>query len=364
MAKRRAVGLEEEFLVVDLDTRRLTPRAHAMLDRLPHDGFAAELQRSVVETNSTPLEDLGDIRAEIFRLRQALVSAGEPLGVGVMASGTTPLTGVGGYTFSPGERYRYLSETYRFLAQEQLICGTQVHVEIDDRDVAVLAAQRAEAWLPPLLALSASSPYWLNEDSGYASSRALAWLRWPSAGPLGPFADAAQYDRTVEDLVASGVIDDGGMVYFDIRLSTHVPTLELRICDACPLIDDVVLLAGLFRALITRESDAVDKGEPPRGEQRPALLRAATWRAARSGLEGDLLSPLTSRPMSAPQLIAWLLDDLRPTLEELGDWETVAGLADEALRRGSSASRQRGAFALSGRPKDAVDLLLAETRRG
>ncbi|MEW9533280.1 glutamate--cysteine ligase [Microbispora sp. NPDC049125] len=364
MTKRRPVGVEEEFLVVDLESRRLTPLAQAMLDKLPDEGYAAELQRSVVETNSTPMEDLRDVRAEIVRLRRALVSAGEPLGVGVIAAGTTPLTGVDGYTFTPGERYQYLSDAYQFLAQEQLICGAQVHVEIDDRDVAVLAAQRVEAWLPPLLALSASSPYWLNEDSGYASSRALAWQRWPTAGPVGPYANAAEYDRTADDLVASGVIEDRGMVYFDIRLSAHVPTVEMRICDSCPLVNDVVLLAGLFRALIIRESEAVEKGEPPRGEERLALLRAANWRAARSGLEDDLLSPLTSRPMPAPQLITWMLDDLRPTLEELGDWEMVSELADQALRRGSAASRQRGALAMNGRPEDAVDLLLAETREG
>ncbi|MEU7691654.1 carboxylate-amine ligase [Microbispora hainanensis] len=363
MTKRRPVGVEEEFLVVDLETRRLTPLAESMLERLPDEGFAAELQRSVVETNSTPMEDLGDVRAEIVRLRQGLVSAGEPLGVGVIASGSTPITGIEGYTFTPGERYEYLQESYRFLAQEQLICGAQVHVEIDDRDVAVLAAQRVEAWLPPLLALSASSPYWMDEDSGYASSRALTWQRWPTAGPLGPFADAADYDRTADDLVASGVIEDRGMVYFDLRLSAHVPTVEMRICDSCPLADDVVLLAGLFRALMTRETEAVERGEPPAGEQRLALLRAANWRAARDGLEGDLLSPVTSRPEPAPRLITWMLEELRPTLEELGDWEIVSELADAALRRGSSASRQRGAYAVKGKPEDAVDLLLAETRR-
>ncbi|MEZ0076902.1 glutamate--cysteine ligase [Planotetraspora sp. GP83] len=362
MTKKTSLGVEEEFLVVDLQTRRLTPLARAMLDRLPEEGFAAELQRSVVETNSTPLEDLADVRAEIVRLRQALVAAGEPLGVGVIASGTTPLAGVEGFTISPGERYQYLSDSYQFLAQEQLICGAQVHVEIDDRDVAVLAAQRVEPWLPVLLALSASSPYWQDADTGYASSRALAWQRWPTAGPVGPFENAEEYDQTADDLVASGVIEDRGMVYFDMRLSAHVPTVELRVCDSCPLADDVVLLAGLFRALITRESEAVLNGEPPKGEGRLALLRAANWRAARSGLEDDLLSPITSRPASAPQVVTWMLDDLRPTLEEIGDWELVSELADAALRRGSAASRQRGALAQHGRPQDAVDLLLRETR--
>ncbi|GIG80749.1 carboxylate-amine ligase [Planotetraspora kaengkrachanensis] len=363
MTSRRPVGVEEEFLVVDLESRRLTPLAHAMLDQLPEEGFAAELQRSVVETNSTPYEDLMDVRAELVRLRGALTAAAEPLGVGVIGSGTTPLAGTDGFTISPGERFRYLSDSYQFLAQEQLICGAQVHVEIDDRDVAVLAVQRVEPWLPALLALSASSPYWQDADSGYASSRALAWQRWPTAGPVGPFRSAAEYDQAAEDLVASGVIEDVGMVYFDIRLSAHVPTVELRVCDSCPLVDDVVLIAGLFRALVVRESESVVKGEPQKGEGRVALLRAANWRAARSGLEGDLLSPVNSRPMSAPKLITWLLDDLRPALEELGDWEVVSELADAALRRGSSASRQRGAHARDGRPEDAVDLLLQETRR-
>ncbi|GII54738.1 putative glutamate--cysteine ligase 2-2 [Planotetraspora thailandica] len=358
------MGVEEEFLVVDLESRRLAPLAQAVLNRLPQTGFAAELQRSVVETNSTPVEDLAGVRAELVRLRRALQAAGEPLGVGVMASGTTPLAGVEGHTISPGDRYRYLSDAYRFLAQEQLICGAQVHVEIDDRDVAVLAVQRVESWVPVLLALSASSPYWQDADTGYASSRALAWQRWPTAGAVGPFSSAAEYDRTAKDLVASGVIEDVGMVYFDIRLSAHVPTVELRICDSCPLVDDVVLLAGLFRALVVRESEAVMKGVPSKGEGRLALLRAANWRAARSGLEDDLLSPVTSRPMSAPKLITWVLEDLRPTLEELGDWETVSELADEALRRGSSAARQRGAYARNGCPQDAVDLLLRETRQG
>jgi YbdK family carboxylate-amine ligase len=177
------VGVEEEFLVVDLESRRLTPLAQAMLDRLPTEGFAAELQRSVVETNSTPCDDLMGVRAELVRLRGALTSAAEPLGVGVIASGTTPLAGMDGFTITPGERYQYLSDSYQFLAQEQLICGAQVHVEIGDRDVAVLAVQRVEPYLPALLALSASSPYWQDTDSGYASSRALAWQRWPWSPP-------------------------------------------------------------------------------------------------------------------------------------------------------------------------------------
>ncbi|GAA1020714.1 putative glutamate--cysteine ligase 2-2 [Acrocarpospora pleiomorpha] len=361
MTHKVALGVEEEFHVVDLVSRRLTPQAHVVLDGLPEAGFSAELQRAVVETNSEPTTDLATLRAGLVDLRRRLIASAEPHGLGIASAGTSPLHGASGFVITADDRYQYLHDTYQFIAREQLICGAQVHVDIDDRDLAVLVAQRVEPWLPALLALSASSPYWFEADSGYASSRAVAWQRWPTAGMVGPFAGAAEYDQAVADLVTSGVIDDAGMVYFDIRLSAHVPTMELRICDACPLVDDVILLAGLFRALVVRETAAIQAGSPPRGDIRPTLLRAGHWRAARSGLEGDLISPVDGKPVPAPGLIEWLLEDLRPTLEQLDDWPTIAGLAADALARGSSAARQRAAFNKRGQLSDVVDLLLKET---
>ncbi|WP_232327450.1 carboxylate-amine ligase [Herbidospora yilanensis] len=364
MTRLVALGVEEEFHVVDLVSRRLTPQAHVVLDGLPGKSFSAELQQAVVETNSTPTPDLAALRADLVELRRRLIASAEPHGLGIVGSGTAPLHGSGGFELTADERYEYLLDTYQYIAREQFICGGQVHVEITDRDLAVLVAQRVQPWLPVLLAVSASSPYWFETDSGYASSRTLAWQRWPTAGPLGPFASAAEYDQTVADLVTSGVIDDRGMVYFDIRLSAHVPTMELRVCDAVPRVDDMVLLAGLFRALVVRETDAVEAGTPPRFDQRPAMLRAATWRAARSGLGGDLISPLTGKPGPAGLLVETLLEELRPTLEALGDWETVSALALEAVRLGGSAARQRAAYRKKGQATDVVDLLVRETAEG
>jgi len=164
---------------------------------------------------------------------------------------------------------------YRMLVREQLICGTQVHVDVDGRDLAVAVAHRVAPWLPALLALSASSPFWLGTDTGYASYRTLIWRRWPTAGTLPGFASAADYDRAVADLVRSGIIADPGMIYFDVRPSAHLPTLELRIADSCPRLDDVVLLAGLFRALVTRETAAAARRARPR---RPPPRRRHTGR--------------------------------------------------------------------------------------
>ena len=294
-----AAGVEEEFHIVDLATRRLAGQADRLMEQLPAGRFSWELQRSVVEANSRPWASLTDLAGDIAGLRQAAIAAAEPLGLGIVAAGTVPLADPDTLQVTPDPRYEHMQGEYRMLVREQLICGTQVHVDVDDRDLAVAVAHRVAPWLPALLALSASSPFWLGTDTGYASYRTLIWRRWPTAGALPGFASAADYDRAVADLVRSGVIADPGMIYFDVRPSAHLPTLELRIGDSCPRLDDVVLLAGLFRALVIRETGAAHAGLPP-APVRPELLQAATWRAAQSGLQGNLVDPVTALPGARP----------------------------------------------------------------
>jgi carboxylate-amine ligase len=354
------VGVEEEFHTVGLVTRQLTAEGGRVLEQLPARSFSAELHQSMVESNSSPHVRLADLAADIASLRRAAIDAALRCEVGIVAAGTVPLADPGTGKVTANPRYEHMSGEYRMLVSEQLICGTQVHVAVPDRDLAVAVAHRVTPWLPALLALSASSPFWQGTDTGYASYRTLVWRRWPTTRALGEFESAADYDRTVADLVRSGVITDPGMIYFDVRPSAHLPTLELRICDSCTSVRDVVLVAGLFRALVSREADAILAGRPPLSV-RQELVEAETWRAARSGLEGDLVDPATASPMPAGQLIRQLLADLRPALEASGDWEHVTGLAEVSLGRGSSAARQRAAYARGGLA-NVVDMLLEETR--
>jgi carboxylate-amine ligase len=290
-----AVGVEEEFHTVDLETRRLMPRADSLLQQLPADRFSGELQRSVVETNSRPFVRLVDLVEDLAALRRGVVAAAEPLGLGIVAAGTVPIVDLEALKVTPDPRYENMLEEYQILAREQLICGAQVHVDVGDRDLAVAVSHRVSAWLPALLALSASSPFWLGMDSGYASYRTVLWQRWPTTGPVPSLESAAEYDRMVQDLIQTGVITDPGMIYFDVRPSAHLPTVELRLCDACPRVEDVALLAGLFRALVVVELDAVQADRPPL-PVRTELIRATTWRAARSGLEGELIDPRRADP--------------------------------------------------------------------
>lgn len=358
------LGVEEELHVVDLKTRELVPRAPDVLAQLDEAHFSAELHRSVVETNTPVAATLDDLRDGIVTLRRRAIGVAESLGLGLVAAGTVPVVDLDSLPVTPTSRYRRMLDEYQMLAREQLICGAQVHVGIPDRDEAVAIAQRVAPALPVLLALSASSPFWMGEDSGYASVRSLVWMRWPTAGDSGVVRDAADHDALVADLIASGTITDPKMVYFDVRPSAHLPTVELRVTDSSPDADTVVLLAGLFRALVLRARQDQRAGHPL-VPTRPPLHRAAMWRAARSGLEGDLLDlPRSPVPVPAAVAVERLVGDLRPQLEELGDWEQVFDLSVQALSRGSSAARQRRALTRRGRISDVVDLVVADTRGG
>jgi glutamate---cysteine ligase / carboxylate-amine ligase len=356
----RTLGVEEEFHLVDLQTRRLTARAPELLSKLSDD-YVAELQSCVVELNSRVVDTLHGLHEELVHQRRLLVDAAYALDVGVVAAGSTPLSVPAEMQVTRTLRYRQILAEYQLLAREQLICGTQVHVGVADRDEAVAIANRVSMHLPTLLALSASSPFWSDgSDTGYSSVRTLVWQRWPTTGLAAPVHSAAEYDALVRDLIASGVIADEGMVYFDVRPSVSAPTLELRVCDSCPSVDTIVLVAGLFRALVTREGEAIAAGASATRFS-PTLGRAALWRAARSGLEGELvdLTARASRP--AARVVTDLLNSLREQLVASGDWNIVAELARKVLGAGSSAARQRQAFSRHGRLTDVVDQLIDET---
>ncbi|MFI1168132.1 YbdK family carboxylate-amine ligase [Streptomyces sp. NPDC020801] len=355
------IGAEEEFHVLDVESGRLVPRARAVLDRLDRPGFTTELQRSVVESNSGVHGTLDDLHADLAGARRRLDSAASSFGLAVVAAGTVPLARLSSRDVTDGPRYRHMAEEYRRVADEQLICSAQIHVDVPDRDTAVRAMCLVSPWLPPLLALSASSPFWLGADTGYASWRTMLWQRWPTAGPAGCYPDAAAYDAALEQLIRSGVISDAGMDYHDVRPSAHQRTLELRICDACPRAETVVLVAGLFRALVRDACDRLGRGEASGCDGHHEWLRAAAWRAARSGLEGSLVDPVTRCSVPARVALDHLLARLRPALEASGDWKTVRELLARALAEGSAADRLRRA-AEGEDLLASVDLMAAETR--
>jgi carboxylate-amine ligase len=258
------------------------------------------------------------------------------------------------------ERYRFLEEEYQLVAREQLVSGCHVHVGIADRDLAVATLARTARWLAPLVALAANSPFWMGVDTGYSSYRTEVWSRWPMTGMPDPLESTADYDRLVDALVATGVIRDASFIYWDVRPSSRYPTLEFRVTDACTRIDEVVMVAGLCRAL-ARTCSAEAASGTAAAPTRRELLVAAKWRAARHGLDDALVDPVGGRLRPAAEVVATLLDHLRPALEDCGDWDEVAELVGRVLREGNGAQRQRAVAARHGDLSSVVELLLAET---
>jgi carboxylate-amine ligase len=355
------IGVEEEFHLVDPLTGALVPGAPRLV-RAPADA-EPELHRTQIETASAVHRDLDSLRRDLAERRRALSQAARRMGLAVVASGTVPGSGSDADRVFPKPRYEWMSQEYRQLVDEQQLCACQVQVEVADRDLAVRVARRMRGWLHVLLALSGSSPMFQGVDTGYASYRTVAISRWPTVGPMPDVTRAEDYDDTVAALVNTGVISDPGMIYFDVRPSARYPTVEIRIADSCPLLDDVMLLAALSRALVAAAAREEAEGLPL-PDTRGVLLRAATWRAARSGLLGDLVDPMGATAVPATRQVGALLAHVRPELEEHGDWQAATELTRAVLRRGSSAQRQRAVLQDGGSTTELVKALIAETEVG
>ncbi len=357
------VGVEEEFLLVDPDSRRLVPAADRVVSAAGVKGegdLGHELQLSQIETGTAVCEDLSQLRAELVRLRRLSAAAAERAGYRIAAAGTHPISVVEGSRLTPEPAYLRLERDYQLVAREQVVCGCHVHVGLSDREVAIAVLNRVRPWLAPVLALAVNSPYWQGEDTGYASFRTEIWRRWPMAGTPEPFASRAEYERLVEELLATGAIDAPARIYWDVRPSARFETLEFRATDTCLTVDETVMVAGLVRGLVRAAWEEARAGQPPL-LPRAELLRAATWRAARFGIEGDLIDLGVCRSFPAREVVDSLTARLRPALEELGDWDEVSALVRTVFGRGTAATRQRRAFGRAGRLEDVVDLLLAET---
>jgi glutamate---cysteine ligase / carboxylate-amine ligase len=220
------LGVEEEYQIVDAGTRELASRGERVLRRTQQslgERVAPEMFASQVEAMTRLCRTLAEVRAELLRLRRAVIEAAAEEDARIAAASTHHFSHWQEQPITPKERYRRLAEREQQLAEEQVVFGFHVHVGLSDREVAVQVLNRARAWLAPMLALSANSPFWLGEDTGYASYRTQVWGRLPVSGPPAPFSSLAEHDALIRTLVTTGGALDVASVYWDIRLPGEGP---------------------------------------------------------------------------------------------------------------------------------------------
>ena len=366
----RTLGLEEELLLFDPDTREVVPAAQSVLKqfrehgpgrrraRAATDELDQELFRHQLETRTDPVTEIADALEQLVAARRTAGEAARAAGAAVGACGIVPLGGSRSEV-SPNDRYRDMVDTFGEIARTGGTCGMHVHVGIDSEDEGVAVLDRIAPWLPVLVALAANSPYVEGRDSGYASWRAQVWGRWPSAGPTEQFGSVEGYRAACRAMLDTGAARDPGMLYFDARLSAGQPTVEVRVCDVCTDPAEAVTIGALVRALV--ETAAVDwAAGRPAPHWRAEALRAAHWRASRFGMADSLFHPLQRELRPAREVVAALVAAVEPALVDAGDLDLVASVSDRAINA-NGATRQRAAFERTGEVRGVVDDLIERT---
>jgi carboxylate-amine ligase len=351
------VGVEEELLLFDRGGARLAAVADLLVDGVEEPlapSVEHEFKQQQIEIATGPLLRMTDVFDQLVALRADVADRAAQQGAAPAALATDPARARPAGTDDP--RYDRMLERYGVVASGQLTCGMHVHVSVVSGDEGVAVMDRIRPWLPTLLAMSANSPFFQGQDTGYESYRSVRVGLWPTAGPTEVFGSPAAYDRTVADLVASGAALDPAMIYFDVRLSAAYPTVEIRVMDVTPEPADAVLLTALCRGLVDTAADQWRHDPTPPAGPSPSLLRAADWRAARFGLTGDLVDPHGSRLIGAEQAVASLVDHTRDALSRNGDEQLVREGIERLLGRGPGARRQRAAFA---RRREIYDVVVA-----
>ncbi len=370
---RTSLGIEWELELVDPATRELATAASGLLGELAaphlargeseHPKAKHELLESTVEIITGVCKTVPEAKADLAATLAEVVAAAGARGLGVMCSGTHPITDWSTQQVSPNPRYAKLMEEMQWLARRLQIFGVHVHVGVRSPDKAIPIVNALTAYIPHFLALSASSPFWMGHDTGLASARSKVFEGLPTAGLPYQLSGWDQFEQLMGTLVSSGTIETIREVWWDIRPHPGFGTVELRICDGLPTLQEVGAMAALAQCLVDQLNTQVD-----RGYQLPSpkswLVRENKWRAARYGLAAELIVDDfgTTRPLR--EAIAELVDDLQPLAHRLG---CAGELSDvlAILEGGASYERQRAVCAASdGDLKAVVDSLLAEMRAG
>ena len=338
------LGAEEEYMLLDPESFDLVQHIEMVLDAIQGDELAsrinAELMQSVLEIATPVCQTAGDVMRELQTLRAYVRDVARDQGLRVGSAGTHPFSLFERQRITAKDRYHALIDQLQYVARRELIFGMHIHVAVDDPDKAIQIVNGLLPHLAPLLALSASSPFWRGEPTGLASSRQIVFSAFPRSGPPPRFRDYEDYALVVGQLERTGCIADYTHIWWDIRPHPKWGTIEVRICDAVTRLEDAVAIAAYCQALVKQLSERYDAGDEIPSYHR-ILTSENKWLAARYGLDAPVMDLATGSRIRSPiaKLVRRTLRDLEPHARELGSERELEGIA-ALIGRGNSAERQ------------------------
>jgi len=357
------IGIEEEYQIIDPATRELRSYVQQFLERgqavLP-DQIRPEFMQSQVEAGTRICDDVKQARRELVRMRRSIWELAEREGLWVAAAGTHPFSSWAHQEISPYGRYPELSRFLQDVGRRLLVFGLHVHIGIEDRVLCVEVMNQMRSFLPLLLCLSTSSPFWHGRDTGLKSYRSVVFQNLPRTGIPQQFGSYADYRHYVDTLLATGSIAEPTHIWWDVRPSERLPTLEVRIPDMCTRVEEALCLVALVQA-ISAKLVQLRMAHRTWPIHRKPLLDENKWRAVRYGIHGKLIDIDRSREVPVPELVERLLAWLGNVVDEL-DSRAEAEYVQTILRRGTSADRQLAIYRQAGDFQAVVDHVVAETQ--
>jgi carboxylate-amine ligase len=359
------LGIEEEFQLIDLETRDLRSHVQQLLEagrELLKDELKAEMHQSVIEVGTPICEDITVARREVIRLRSQLAGLARRAGLTIAAAGTHPFARWQDQLITPHPRYEEIIEDLQQVARANLIFGLHVHVGIDDREVAIHIMNAARYFLPHIFALSTNSPFWEGRNTGLKSYRSKVFERFPRTGIPDHFQSLSEYENYIKLLIQTRCIDNAKKIWWDIRMHPFFDTLEFRICDQPMRVEETLALAALCQAVTAKLHKLIKRNLGFRLYRR-LLLSENKWRAARYGIRGKLIDFGKREEVPCEALIHELLEFIDDVVDELGSREQI-NYIHEILRHGTGADRQVEVYNQTNDTKAVVDYIVAETHRG
>ena len=339
------LGIEEEYLVVDLDTLDLVETPQAVMEACAADlgdQVSPEFLKCQIEVGTGVCATIPDARADLAHLRRTIKKHCNAHGLAPIAAATHPFANWQDQDHTDKARYRDLEKDLAGVARRMLICGMHVHVGIEDKDLRIDLLNQFSYFLPHLLALSSSSPFWEGQDTGLQSYRLTVFDNLPRTGLPPQFSSFSEYERSINTIINTGIVEDATKIWWDLRPSARFPTLESRICDVTPTIDETITIAALTQSLM-RMLYALRRENKRWRQYDRFLVEENRWRAQRYGLTDGLIAFGAGGVVPCTQLIDELLELVTPHAAALGCLAEVRN-APTILKTGTSAQRQMATY--------------------